>query len=231
MGKTDDWLSVTEIIAFPEKPFLIDWARRLALEGNDHRRVALLGKYAGRIMHYEFLKRFGTEPEKIPNDVAEAYLDPEALDHGAVAWGKLSAWSEGHFRGLHAADPRLFLIEYPIEDEELRVRARLDCVFNNGILYDWKSSRHVYGDAVLELGAYDYLWQRRNPDSPLREWVIVQCSHDDDLPVQLFRFEESEIKRAGLVFASMIPAVRAYKEWEDKTKNVIRASRVESLDF
>ena len=48
----DGWLSVSEVCAFPDKPFLLNWARKLALQGLDHNRVSTLGKYAGRIMHW-----------------------------------------------------------------------------------------------------------------------------------------------------------------------------------
>ena len=221
----DGWLSVSEIIAFPDKPFLLDWARKIALEGGDHKRIVQLGKYAGRIMHYEFQKRYGTVEETIPNDVGEAYLDPEGLEHGTVAWTKLMGWAEEHFSGK-----RVDRVEYPIEDELLGVRARLDCVVN-GHLFDWKSSRNIYGEAVLELGAYDYLWTRATPNDPLTAWTIVQCTHDDENPVQCYSFGEPDIKRAGMLFASMIPAVRTYKEWESTTRSLIKSSRTDTLDF
>lgn len=216
----DGWLSVSEIISFPDKPFLLNWARKLALEGNDHNKVSLLGRYAGRIMHYEFEKRYSEVTEPMPKDTVEAYMNPEAVEHGGTAWGKLGEWASINSIG---ASP--LQIEFPLEDAELKVRARLDCISDGKVLYDWKSSKHLYAESLLELGAYDYLWNRKFPDTPLVGWTIVQCSHDDDSPAQEFRFEESDIKGAGMAFASMIPGVRAFKEFEAKAMKTIAGAR------
>jgi len=221
----DGWLSVSEIISFADKPFLLNWARKLALEGKDHNKVSLLGRYAGRIMHYEFQKKYSEVTEPMGKDLVDAYLDPEAVEHGGLSWGKLQEWAREHFQVIYEHDPNVFRVEFPIDDEELKVRARLDCVFNSGYLYDWKSSRHIYAESILELGAYDYLWNRKFPDTPLCGWTIVQCSHEDESPAQEFKFEESDIKQAGMVFASMIPGVRAYKEWEAKAMKLIAGAR------
>jgi hypothetical protein len=220
----DGWLSVSEVISFAEKPFLLNWARKLALQGLDHNRVSLLGRYAGRIMHYEFEQKYGNSLEPMGKDVQEAYADPEAVEHGGVAWGKLREWANEKFQVCYDYDPRMFRVEFPIEDEELKVRARLDLVFNSGYLYDWKSSRHLYAESILELGAYDYLWNRKYPDTPLVGWTIVRCCHEDDSPAEVYEFEESDIKKAGLTFAAMVPAVRAYKEFDAESKGILAKS-------
>jgi len=219
--KSDGWLSVSEVISFADKPFLLAWSRKLALQGIDYARVSTLGKYAGRIMHYEFQQKYGNSLDPMGKDVQEAYADPEAVEHGGTAWGKLREWA---VRAFPDHDPQLFGLEWPLEDEELKVRARLDCVFNMGYLYDWKSSRHLYAESVLELGAYDYLWTRHFPKTPLIGWGIVRCCHEDDSPAEEYSFEESEIKQAGLVFASMIEGVRAYKSFDMESKGILARS-------
>jgi len=221
----DGWLSVSEIISFPDKPFLLNWARKLALEGNDHNKVSLLGRLAGRIMHYEFQKRYSEVTDPMPKDVVEAYMHPEAVEHGGTAWAKLNEWAKEKLQVCYDHSPQLFQVELPLEDEELKVRARLDLVFNGGYLYDWKSSKHIYAESLLELGAYDYLWNRKFSDTPLVGWTIVQCAHDDENPAQEFRFEEADIKEAGMTFAAMIPGVRAFKEFEAKAGKVIAGAR------
>lgn len=221
----DGWLSVSEIISFPDKPFLLNWARKLALEGNDHNKVSLLGRLAGRIMHYEFQKRYSEVTDPMPKDVVEAYMNPEAVEHGGTAWAKLNEWAHGALSEDFNRDPRLFWVEVPLEDEELKVRARMDCIFNMGHLYDWKSSKHIYAESLLELGAYDYLWNRKYTGVPLIAWTIVQCTHDDDIPAQVFQFEESDIKQAGMTFAAMIPGVRAFKEFESQASKTIAGAR------
>lgn len=220
----DGWLSVSEVISFPDHPFLLNWARKLALQGLDHNRVSTLGKYAGRIMHWEFQQKYGNSLEPMGKDVQEAYLDPEAVEHGGIAWGKLQEWANEKFQVCYDYEPRIFRVEFPIEDEELKVRARLDLVFNSGYLYDWKSSRHLYAESILELGAYDYLWNRKYPDTPLVGWTIVRCCHEDDSPAEVYEFEESDIKKAGLTFASMVPAVRAFKEFDAESKSILAKS-------
>ena len=85
--KDGGWLSVSEIVSFADKPFIAQWARKLALQGIDFNRVSTLGKYAGRIMHYEFAQRYGDPLEPMGKDVQEAYSDPEAVEHGGTAWG------------------------------------------------------------------------------------------------------------------------------------------------
>ena len=216
----DGYLSVSEIISFADKPFLLNWARKLALQGLDHNRVSTLGKYAGRIMHYEFQQRYGNSLEPMGKDVQEAYADPEAVEHGGTAWAKLNEWAV-----LNRIDERLPQIEVPLEDEELKVRARMYCLVDNLKLYDWKSSKHLYAESILELGAYDYLYNRKFPDAPLFGWHIIQCSHEDDSPAHEFVFEESDIKLAGMTFASMIPAVRAFREFEQKAKAILEGGR------
>lgn len=217
----DGWLTVSEIIAFPDKPFLLNWARKLALQGEDHNRVAELGRYAGRIMHYEFQKLLypGKRIDPIPKDVRAAYDDDEAFAHGLRAWKKLKKWALDNIEEAAAA------VEVPVEDQELRVRARVDCVCGK-TLYDWKSSKSIHAEALLELGAYDYLWGRVIPDHELRGWSIVQCTHDSDQPATEYSFEASDIKKAGMAFAAMIPAVRSYLEWVADSKQTIPASIV-----
>jgi hypothetical protein len=214
----DGWLSVSEVVSCMDKPFLLNWARKLALQGLDHNRVSTLGKYAGRIMHWEMMQKYGSSLDPMGKDVQEAYADPEAVEHGGTAWAKLRDW----VNTAHLSEVPLD-VEFPIEDEELRVRARLDCVAEKKQLYDWKSSKHIYAESILELGAYDYLWNRKFPDTPLTGWEIVQCSHEDDNPAVEYVFEESDIKKAGMTFAQMVPAVRAFREFEALAKTMLRA--------
>jgi hypothetical protein len=216
----DGWLSVSEIISFPDHPFLLNWARKLALQGLDHNRVSTLGKYAGRIMHWEMLQKYGNSLDPMPKEVVDAYSDPEAVEHGGTAWAKLREWAVRERMEIAPLE-----LELPIEDQELKVAARLDCLIAKNQLFDWKSSKHIYAESLLELGAYDYLWARAHPDMALRHWSIVQCTHDDDIPAQVFNFEESDIKVAGMTFASMIPAVRAFKEFEAKARITIAGAR------
>jgi hypothetical protein len=214
----DGWLSVSEIIAFPDKPFLLAWARKLALAGGDHNRVGQLGKYAGRILHHEFEEYVYGADIPLAKDVQVAYDDHEALEHGMAAWLKLSTWLL-----TSPIDIGTVMVELPIEDEQLRVRGRVDCI-SNGHIFDWKSSKHIYGEAILEVAAYDYLWERAHPDEPFTAWSIVQCSHEDDSPALEFSLEASDIKRAGMVFASMIPAVRSFAEFDKEYGEMLARS-------
>jgi hypothetical protein len=216
----DGWLSVSEVISFPDHPFLMNWARKLALAGQDHNKVSLLGRYAGRIMHYEFQRLYAPSDDPMSKDVVEAYSDPEAVEHGGTAWGKLREWAVEN-----RMDEQKLQIEVPIEDPTLMIRGRVDCVADNSKLYDWKSSRSLYAESILEIGAYDYIWNRKFPDTPLVGWQIVQCSHDNNIPAVVYSFEESDIKQAGLTFALMVPAVRAYREFEAGAKKVIAGGR------
>jgi hypothetical protein len=214
----DGWLSVSEVVGAIDKPFLLNWARKLALQGQDHNRVSTLGKYAGRIMHWEFAMKYGSSLDPMGKDVQEAYADPEAVEHGGTAWGKLQAWAN-----LASMEAFPLQIEVPLEDEELKVRARMDCISETTggqVLFDWKSSRHLYAESLLELGAYDYLWARQH--EPFTGWHIVQCCHEDDSPAIEYTFEESDIKLAGLTFALMIPAVRAFREFEVLAKTMLK---------
>jgi hypothetical protein len=219
----DGWLSVSEVISFPDKPFLMNWARKLALAGQDHNRVSLLGRYAGRIMHYEFQRLYAPCDDPMPKDVVEAYSDHEAVEHGGTAWGKLRAWA--NLYGFETPKGRgQVQVEIPIEDPSLMVRGRMDCIVGP-CLFDWKSSKHLYTESLLELGAYDLIWSHLYPDKPFAVWTIVQCSHDNDIPAVEYGFEESDIKNAGLTFASMVPAVRAYREFEATASKVIAGGR------
>jgi hypothetical protein len=213
----DGWLSVSEIISFPDHPFLLNWARKLALQGLDHNRVSTLGKYAGRIMHWEMLQKYGNSLDPMPKEVVDAYSDPEAVEHGGTAWAKLRDWAI-----RESIDALPLQIEVPLEDEELKVRARMDCISDGKVLYDWKSSKHIYAESILEIGAYDYLWSRQH--EPFTGWHIVQCPHEDDSPAIEYALEESDVKLAGLTFASMIPAVRAFREFEGKAKAILANS-------
>ena len=87
----DGWLSVSDVISFPSKPFLMNWARKLALQGIDFNRVSTLGKYAGRIMHWEFQQRYGNSLEPMGKDVQEAKNNfcsrfAKASDHWLADW-------------------------------------------------------------------------------------------------------------------------------------------------
>ena len=215
----DGWLSVSEVISFADKPFLAAWARKLALQGIYYNRVSALGRYAGRILHWEFQQRYGNSLEPMGKDVQEAYGDPEAVEHGGTAWAKLNEWAV-----LNRIDERLPQIEVSIEDPRLMVRGRMDCLVDNLKLFDWKSSKHLYTESLLELGAYDFIWSHLHPTEPFLGWAIVQCTHDDDSPATEFTFEESDIKKAGLTFAAMVPAVRAFKEFDAESKGILAKS-------
>lgn len=91
----------------------------------------------------------------------------------------------------------------------------LDCVgWINGplILLDWKTSKRIYVDYLLQIAAYVILWNE-NYDPTIEEAHVI-LFHKITGDYQHFRFNKDQIDKAGKVFLKMLDIYRTVKEIE-----------------
>lgn len=149
---------------------LMYWAHGIGLQGidlNDARRAAA---NAGTVAHeMASLDITGKDPQ-----TALAGIDPGTATTAAASFASYQSWRRMTRLELVAS-------EVAMVSEKHRVGGTLDAIaiFDGaaGIL-DFKSSKELYGDHVVQVAAYWKLWEELNPDLPLSHYHILRWSPD-----------------------------------------------------
>lgn len=72
---------------------------------------------------------------------------------------------------------KLFKTEQQLVHNEHRFGGTIDCIANLAgelVLLDWKTSKAVYSDYLLQLGAYGLLWNANNPEEPVTSYHLLR---------------------------------------------------------
>lgn len=166
--------SVTTVISrFKESGALIYWAWNEGREGRDFRETKQAAADAGTCVHemvQAWKKGGGFDRTKYTDEIiARARPAYEAF----LEWASQSK--------LQVAEQEL-----PLISKKHRFGGTLDAtlVQNKLSLADWKSSKGVYPDYVLQLAAYGLLWEENFPDKPLLGGYHLcrfsKAEHEDD---------------------------------------------------
>jgi hypothetical protein len=147
-------------------PGLVHWAWKLGSEGKDYKAERNKAADAGTLAHAcaEAIVTSRDLPE-IPDEFRDAVN------------GNVSAFR----RWLDYTRLRLVASEIPLVSEILKYGGCLDAV---GVadeaaqIVDFKSSKDLYPDAIVQVAAYSDLWDENHPDLPIRGWNILRWSPD-----------------------------------------------------
>lgn len=149
--------TTTIVDRFKKADALIHWAWKLGMENKDYRKVreaaADVGTIAHELVDASIHKR---EPEI-------ACYPRDQIAKARVAFSAFQDWS---------TTCRVEYVETEIHlvSEEHQFGGTPDAIGKvNGklALLDWKTGNRLYADALLQLAAYQHLWEVNRPDEPL----------------------------------------------------------------
>ena len=148
---------------------LMHWAHKLGKEGKGLDETRDAAAEAGTICHaLAAADIMGLDAPKFPG-APDAVLQ-KALDsfEGYKAWRASTAIE-------------LIASEIPLVSERLKFAGRLDAIVSiagaPGLL-DFKSSKDLYADHIVQIAAYSTLWNENRPDLPLTTWHLLRWSPD-----------------------------------------------------
>jgi hypothetical protein len=137
------------------------WAWKEGKEGRDYKASRQKAADIGTIAH-AMIETFATGQTFDP-----AAYDPDLVAAAEPAYAAFQEWWE-------AKDVHLFRTEVAITCPELRLGGTLDAtglVDGRFVLLDWKTSKAVYGEYVLQVAAYRHLW---NTYRAMNERLVAQ---------------------------------------------------------
>jgi len=163
--------SVTTVLSrFKDSGALIGWAHKLGLKGVDYRGVANDEAAVGTAVH-EYA-------EALPGEVPAATLArvAEFAEEHRFSYDRatkaVDAWRESARLDIQAR-------EVPLVSETLRYGGTLDAIAGTSgwgydEVVDYKSSKRIYADAIVQVAAYRALWNENNQEKPVRYGRIVR---------------------------------------------------------
>lgn len=151
--------SVTQVLGrFKDSGALIGWAHKMGLEGKNYREVAKIEADIGSQVHRAI----------------ETDLDPMFTGPVATGWVSYQKFI-GDYRGS------IVQKEVGLVSEILRVGGTVDAVGESDSfvveeyeILDWKTSKRIYPDAVIQVAAYRRLWNENNPARRIEKCRIVR---------------------------------------------------------
>ena len=105
----------------------------------------------------------GAGEREIQIYLEDALIDPGMCAKAATAYEAYKAWAE-NFK------VKIIAQEIQLVSEKYRYGGTPDAVGligNQLVLLDWKTSNGVYADYIIQLAAYQNLWNENNPDRPI----------------------------------------------------------------
>jgi hypothetical protein len=149
-------------------PGLVHWAWKLGTEGKDYKAERNKAADAGSLAHACAEARITEKP-----------LPPIPEEHRAKVEGSLRAFDAWR------AESRIELVasEVALVSEAHGFGGCLDAVGTfDGVaaLVDFKSSKDLYPDQVVQVAAYAHLWNENHPDVPIKAWHVLRWGPDGD---------------------------------------------------
>jgi hypothetical protein len=151
-----------------KSPGLMYWAWKVGSEGKDLREERNKAADAGTLAHACAEALITGQP------LPEIPEEHKAKVEGAVAAFK--AWREQSRLDLVAS-------EVPLVSEAHGYGGCIDAVgvFNGeAAIIDFKSSKDLYPDVVVQVAAYAHLWTENHPDVPIKAWHVLRWGPEGD---------------------------------------------------
>ena len=147
---------------------LMYWAHALGKAGKDLREEREAAAEVGTICHAYAAADITGKPQPVFD------VDAEMLSKAERSFASYLSW-----KGMTRLE--MIASELPLVSETLRFGGRLDAVaaFDGAAgLLDFKSSKALYPDQVVQVAAYAHLWNEHKPEMPLGHWHILRWSPD-----------------------------------------------------
>jgi hypothetical protein len=148
---------VTTILGrFKESGGLINWAWQQGRDGKDYRETRDAAADAGTCVH-----------AMVDHDIHGLTFDPSVYKPDAISQA-MPAF-ESYVRWKRQTNLKPAATELSLMSRLYRYGGTLDSLLIQGELSigDWKSSRSVYLDYLLQLAAYGHLWNENFPETPI----------------------------------------------------------------
>ena len=146
------------------KQVLIGWARRQALSGHDPELVLKEAANIGTLTHY-------LVECDIKNEV------PKTSSYSAEQIEKANNGFEAFKQWRRAYKPKFIGTELVLVDDELEVGGTADQVAKIGgqvVIGDIKTSKFLYDDHIIQLGAYCHMYERMQPKAKIEYGYVLR---------------------------------------------------------
>ena len=158
--------SVTTILAILNKPALLYWAHQQGFEGKDlyEKAEAQAGTCAHDMIECD-IKGKEFDPSLYPVKILE---DAQGAFDSYLRWKETSA-----FKPIET--------EVSLVSEKMQVGGTLDCVgtLNDRIrIVDWKTSKDVYEEYILQGATYVAIWNENYPEHPATGFDILRVGKE-----------------------------------------------------
>jgi hypothetical protein len=174
---------VTTIIGLLNKPFLVPWAWKLGMAGEDYRKVTDKAADIGTIAHYLVechLRGIETDPAHMA-EFSKANLDVAELTfHKFKDW-----WEQQGLKTFTCTDmdgEKVVTAEVKLVSESLLYGGCIDGLAITPaklrLLLDIKTSKAIYDEHKIQLSAYWHLWEENNPKLPIDQAYIIHLDKE-----------------------------------------------------
>ena len=150
------------------KQVLIGWARRQALAGHDPELVLKEAANIGTLTHY-----------LVECDIKDEI--PDTSTYSAEQIEKANNGFEGFKQWRKAYKPKFIGTELVLVDEELEVGGTADQVAKIGgqiVVGDIKTSKFLYDDHIIQLGAYCHMYERMQPKAKIEYGYVLRLDKE-----------------------------------------------------
>lgn len=192
---------VTSILSrFKESGALMYWAWKQGTEGLDFRESKQKAADAGTLAH-----------DMVEHDIYgqpfdRSKHDPDLLAKADGAFQAYQEWKQ-------QTDLQIAEAEVSLTSRMYRFGGTLDALFIKGklALGDWKTSNGIYADYLLQLAAYQILWEENHPDKPIeRGFHLLRFSkaNNPNDPISFSHHYWSQLNVAKEQFLHLLAAYK-----------------------
>lgn len=177
---------VTTILSrFKDSGGLIHWAWEQGRDGKDYRETRDQAASAGHIahamieahIHGDTFAEPGLADLGLPDSAEGEQAWEEAMSKAKHAYAQYLEWRE-------STKLEIIATEVPLVSERYRFGGTIDAIaMINGKLsiLDWKTSNAVYGDYIVQVGAYRELWEEHHEgESGITRAHLLRVAKDAD---------------------------------------------------
>lgn len=195
---------VTTILSrFKESGALMYWAWKQGTEGKDFRETKQAAADAGTLAHDMVEHDIYGQPFDTTGYPVETIKKAEGAFHAYLEWKAQT--------NLTIAEA-----EVPLLSRVHRFGGTLDAILVQGklALGDWKTSNGLYADYLLQLAAYQLLWEENFPDRPIQggfHLLRFSKAESADDPVSFSHHYWSQLDVAKEQFLHLLAAYKLDK--------------------
>lgn len=192
---------VTTILSrFKESGALMFWAWKQGTEGKDFRETKQSAADAGTLAHDL------VEHDIYGQDFDTSTYSAETISKARGAFSAYLEWKQQTSLTIAEA-------EMPLLSRVHRFGGTLDAIFVQGKLAmgDWKTSNGIYADYLLQLSAYQILWEENFPHRPITggfHLLRFSKANDDSDPVSFHHHYWSQLDVAKEQFLHLLAAYK-----------------------